>query len=39
LLERDGGALSGGEQQLLALARCLVSEPDLILFDELIEGI
>ncbi len=31
LLERDGGALSGGEQQLLALARCLVSNPDLIL--------
>ncbi|MFO7145378.1 amidase, partial [Arthrospira sp. PCC 8006] len=22
LIERDGGALSGGEQQLLALARC-----------------
>ena len=25
LLDRDGGALSGGEQQLLALARCLIS--------------
>jgi amidase len=36
LLERDGGALSGGEQQLLALARCLISQPDL---DEPTEGI
>src|SRR5262249_17670868 len=34
LLGRRGGALSGGEQQLLAIARCLAGGPKMILFDE-----
>ena len=39
LLNRRGGALSGGEQQLLAIARCVAGRPKLILFDEPTEGI
>jgi branched-chain amino acid transport system ATP-binding protein len=39
LLERAGGALSGGEQQLLAIARCLCGKPRLVLLDEPTEGI
>jgi branched-chain amino acid transport system ATP-binding protein len=34
-----GGTLSGGEQQMLAIARALVQNPDLILMDEPTEGL
>ena len=28
------GTLSGGEQQMLAIGRCLMGQPDLVMFDE-----
>ena len=37
LAERGGqaaGTLSGGEQQMLAIGRCLMGKPDLVMFDE-----
>ncbi len=37
LAERRGqaaGTLSGGEQQMLAIGRCLMGDPELIMFDE-----
>jgi branched-chain amino acid transport system ATP-binding protein len=31
---QTAGTLSGGEQQMLAIGRCLMSAPDLVMFDE-----
>jgi branched-chain amino acid transport system ATP-binding protein len=33
-LKQAAGTLSGGEQQMLAIGRCLMGAPDLIMFDE-----
>lgn len=39
LLSRRAGLLSGGEQQMLAMARGLVSEPKLLMVDEMSLGL
>ena len=38
-LAQDGTSLSGGEQQMLAIARAMMAEPKMILLDEPSEGI
>jgi branched-chain amino acid transport system ATP-binding protein len=38
-LDQRGGTLSGGEQQMLTIARALVTNPDMLILDEATEGL
>ena len=38
-MHQEGTSLSGGEQQMLAIARAMMSKPRMILLDEPSEGI
>lgn len=39
MIDRKGGDLSGGQQQQLAIARAIISNPKLLILDEPMEGI